>query len=100
MAVASKPPMGASRNGLEAWFAAAVAADANLRQELLHNTQTTLEHLFGRKKPDDIKIVAVEEVATDLYIVRRFEGATEPVEADGTDAQLETSNYLAVWAGL
>jgi hypothetical protein len=96
MAVTSKPPMGASRNGLEAWFAAAVAADANLRQELLRNTQTTLEHLFGRKKPDGIKIVAVEEVVTDLYIVRRFEGATEPVEAEGTDAQLLRSSIHAI----
>jgi hypothetical protein len=99
MAVTSKPPMGASRNALETWFAAAVAADPSLRQNVLHNTRATFEQLFGRKMPADINIIAVEEVPTDLYIVRRFEGATEPVEVDGSGAQLLRSSIHAIAMG-
>lgn len=87
MALASRPPVGASRNALEAWLAAAVTANAALRENILRNTHATLEQLVGRKVPGDVKVVAVEEVPTDLYIVRRFEGATEPAEADGSEAQ-------------
>jgi len=88
MAVQPKPPIGASRNALEAWLAAAAATDATLRANMLRNTHATLEQLVGRKVPADIKVMAIEEVPTDLYLVRRFEAATEPVEAEGTQAQL------------
>jgi hypothetical protein len=96
MAVTSKPPIGASRNALEAWLAAAVATDATLRENVLHNTNATLEQLVGRKIPGDIRVVAIEEVPTDLYLVRRFEASTEPVEAEGTEAQLLRSSIHAI----
>jgi hypothetical protein len=96
MAVASRPPIGASRNALEAWLAAAVAADATLRANVLRSTHPTLEQLVGRKIPADVKVVAIEEVPTDLYLVRRFEAATEPVEAEGTEAQLLRASIHAI----
>ena len=95
MAVPPKPPVGASRNALELWLAAAVEADTTLRNNVLHNTHATLEQLVGRKVPGDIKVVAIEEVPTDLYLVRRFEGAVEPAEPEGTEAQmLRTSIHV------
>ena len=96
MAVQSKPPVGASRNALEAWLAAAATTDATLRANLLRNTHATLEQLVGRKVPTGIKVVAIEEVPTDLYLVRRFEAATEPVEAEGTEAQLLRTSIHAI----
>ena len=96
MAVQSKPPVGASRNALEAWLAAAATTDATLRANLLRNTHATLEQLVGRKVPTGIKVVAIEEVPTDLYLVRRFEAATEPVEAEGTEAQLLRASIHAI----
>jgi hypothetical protein len=96
MAVASRPPIGASRNALEAWLAAAVTTNAALRDNILRNTHATLEQLVGRKVPGDVKVTAIEELPTDLYIVRRFEGATEPVEAEGTETQILRSSIHAI----
>lgn len=88
MAIQEKAPVGASRNALEAWLASAVEADADLLSSLLQNTHPTLAQIVGRAVPADIKVTAVAETPTDLYIVRRFEGGTEPAEAQGTQAQL------------
>jgi len=96
MAVQPKPPVGASRNTLEHWLAGATDADANLRESVLRNTHPTLAQLVGRNVPADIKVVAIEEVPTELYIVRRFEAATEPVEADGSQAQILRSSVHAL----
>jgi hypothetical protein len=96
MATPPKPPIGASRNALEAWLAHAADQDSGLRNNVLRNTHATLQQLVGRPVPGDIKVVAMEEAATDLYVVRRFEGATEPVEADSTDAQVLRSAIHAI----
>jgi hypothetical protein len=96
MAVAPRPPIGASRNAWEAWLAAEVAVDAALRANVLRNPHATLERLVGRKVPGDVKVTTIDETPTDLYIVRRFEGATEPIEADGTEAQVLRSSIHAI----
>jgi hypothetical protein len=88
MATQVKAPVGASRNALEAWLAGAVDADASLRNNVLHSTHPTLAKIVGRNVPAAIKVTAVEETPTDVYIVRRFEGGMEPVEPQGTQAQM------------
>lgn len=51
-------------------------------------THPTLAKIVGRNVPADITVTAVAESPTDLFIVRRFEGGTEPLEQQGTQAQL------------
>jgi hypothetical protein len=87
-----KAPVGASRNKLEAWLQAEAQANATLQDEVLRNTHTTLAQLVGRAVPPGIKVTAIAEIPTDLYLVRRFEAATEPVDADGTGAQVLRSS--------
>jgi hypothetical protein len=88
MAAQLKAPVGASRNTLESWLASAAGMDPALRTNVLNNTHATLAQLVGRDVPSDIRVFAMEEQPTDLYIVRRFEGGTEPLESDVTQAQL------------
>jgi hypothetical protein len=90
-----KAPVGASRNVLEAWLQGQTQANPALQDEVLRNTHTTLAQLVGRPVPPGLKVNAIQEVPTDLYLVRRFDGAMEPVDADGTGAQvLRTSVHL------
>jgi hypothetical protein len=92
----SKPPANASRNALELWLTQAADADDTIRAKLLQQAPALLEQAFGRKPPVDIKINVVEEAPTDLYLVHRFEGAGEPLEADSSPAQTLRTSVHAI----
>ncbi len=90
-----KAPVGASRNALEAWLKTETSANPALQDEVLRNTHTTLAQLVGHPVPPGIKVTAIAEAPNDLYLVRRFDGAMETVDAESTDAQLlRTSIHL------
>jgi hypothetical protein len=89
-------PAGASRSMHETLVVAAVAANAALRNTLLHNPTAALQEMIGKKPPTGVKIVVVEETPDDLYILHRFERSIEPYEpATGPAHLLRSAIHVA-----
>jgi hypothetical protein len=92
----TKPPVNASRDALELWLTQAADADSGIRAKLLQQAPALLEQAFGRKPPADIKLNVVEERPTDLFLVRRFEGAGEAPNLNGSRAHLLRASVHAI----
>jgi hypothetical protein len=85
---ATAVPIQSSRNQLQAWFEQKATTDPVFRRNLLANPTLTLGGLFGKQVPPGIKVIALEETATDVYLVHRYEGSMEPFEANLSQAIL------------